>query len=169
MTPTLTRGWAPLRGVILGREKYIDLPVPELYDLADDPGESRNLVASKPDHAQVLANLLKQFDIGAATPRASGERRDAGAFALAWLYRRRTADVSERYTEADDPKRLDRARTDDESRSRGAAARRTDEAIALYPRSSTGVPTPRMRIASWRWCTGAQVGRARRSRRWSRP
>ena len=31
-TANLTRGWAPLRGEMNGRWKYIALPVPELYD-----------------------------------------------------------------------------------------------------------------------------------------
>src|SRR5262249_12861360 len=39
LSPFLNRGWAPLTGIIVGREKYIDLPIPELYDLASDPGE----------------------------------------------------------------------------------------------------------------------------------
>ena len=43
MTYNLVRGWAPLRGVLVQREKYIDLPIPELYDLAGDPKEERNL------------------------------------------------------------------------------------------------------------------------------
>jgi len=43
MTYNLVRGWAPLRGVLSGREKYIDLPIPELYYLASDPGEATNL------------------------------------------------------------------------------------------------------------------------------
>ena len=44
----LARGWAPLRGVLAGREKYVDLPIAELYDLAADPGESRNLASGAP-------------------------------------------------------------------------------------------------------------------------
>ncbi len=43
MTYNLVRGWAPLRGVIAGKTKFIDLPVPELYDLAADAAEARNL------------------------------------------------------------------------------------------------------------------------------
>ncbi len=34
MTANLSRGWAPLRGVLIDRDKYIDLPVEELYGLA---------------------------------------------------------------------------------------------------------------------------------------
>src|SRR5436309_3318282 len=38
----MNRRWAPLYGVVRGRLKYIDLPIPELYDLLDDPREERN-------------------------------------------------------------------------------------------------------------------------------
>src|SRR5262249_31681611 len=34
MDANLTRNWAPLRGVVSARTKFIDLPIPELYDLA---------------------------------------------------------------------------------------------------------------------------------------
>ena len=40
----LTRDWAPLKGVVQGGWKYIDLPEPELYDLSSDPAERRNLI-----------------------------------------------------------------------------------------------------------------------------
>ena len=62
MTPMLTRGWAPLRGVLVDREKYIDLPVEELYDLKTDAAESRNLVASSADRARALFETLKQMN-----------------------------------------------------------------------------------------------------------
>ena len=44
MSAMLNRGWAPLQGVIGGREKYIELPQAELYDLAADPQEQSNLI-----------------------------------------------------------------------------------------------------------------------------
>ena len=37
------RRWAPLRGVLAGDLKAIELPIPELYDLAADPAEEENL------------------------------------------------------------------------------------------------------------------------------
>ncbi len=37
----LTRGWAPLSGIILDGWKYIELPLAELYDLSEDPVESK--------------------------------------------------------------------------------------------------------------------------------
>lgn len=42
LSPYYTMGWAPLRGFIDGPKKFIDSPVPELYDLGQDFGETRN-------------------------------------------------------------------------------------------------------------------------------
>ncbi len=50
MSAMLNRGWAPLTGLLSGRDKYIDLPIPELYDLANDPGEATNLISSRTGH-----------------------------------------------------------------------------------------------------------------------
>ena len=63
MSATLARGWAPLRGVIVGREKFIDLPIAELYDLGTYRKEAQNLFATKPERAQVLLNTLKSFNV----------------------------------------------------------------------------------------------------------
>jgi arylsulfatase A-like enzyme/Flp pilus assembly protein TadD len=55
------RGWAPLRGFIEGGLKFIESPIPELYDLAADPAESDNL-APKTDLApfrKKLADLIR--------------------------------------------------------------------------------------------------------------
>jgi arylsulfatase A-like enzyme/Flp pilus assembly protein TadD len=40
-----TRGWAPLRGFVEGRMKFIDSPLPEIYDLDKDPREAANMVS----------------------------------------------------------------------------------------------------------------------------
>jgi arylsulfatase A-like enzyme/tetratricopeptide (TPR) repeat protein len=39
----LNRGWAPIRGIIAEGKKFIDSPIPELYDLEKDFGEEKNL------------------------------------------------------------------------------------------------------------------------------
>jgi tetratricopeptide (TPR) repeat protein len=105
MTPMLKRGWAPLRGVIAGRDKYIELPIDELYDLANDPAETKNLVSSAGDRARTLAGLLK--GLGAMMP---GEQIDESATVRARLqslgYVSGSAPRKNTYTEADDPKRL---------------------------------------------------------------
>src|SRR5207248_145933 len=54
----LTRGWAPLTGVTVDGWKYIDLPIPELYDLRHDPREVHNLAARDPERSRVLQARL---------------------------------------------------------------------------------------------------------------
>ena len=55
---SLTRGWAPLRGIVQDGWKYIDLPDAELYDLATDPGEQHNRIDRDP-HAEPLQRALR--------------------------------------------------------------------------------------------------------------
>ena len=132
MTPTLTRGWAPLRGVVSGREKYIDLPIPELYDLAADPAESRNLADASKDRGRELFNLLKQFNVA---PPGRGQVESADT-----LERLRSlgyvggasAKSKETYTEADDPKRLIWLEQTMDRAAAAFATGRVDEAISLY-------------------------------------
>jgi arylsulfatase A-like enzyme/Flp pilus assembly protein TadD len=105
MASMLNRGWAPLTGVVADRDKYIDLPIAEQYDLARDPAEQHNLAGTRPDRERVLQAMLRGF--GAALP---GARRAEDADALGRLralgYVSGNAPVKSRYTEADDPKRL---------------------------------------------------------------
>ncbi|HEY0872530.1 MAG TPA: tetratricopeptide repeat protein [Vicinamibacterales bacterium] len=105
MTAMLKRGWAPLRGVILGREKYIDLPIEEFYDLGSDPGEKNNLVPRAGEKVRRLASELK--GLGLTMP---GEQMDENAEVRARLqslgYFTGSAPRKPKYTEDDDPKRL---------------------------------------------------------------
>src|SRR5438477_7214023 len=54
----LTRGWAPLTGVTVDGWKYIDLPIPELYDLRHDPREVHNLAERDPERSRALQARL---------------------------------------------------------------------------------------------------------------
>jgi arylsulfatase A-like enzyme/Flp pilus assembly protein TadD len=56
--PKLNMGWADLRSVRTNRWKYIRAPKPELYDLAQDPGETANVIAGHPAEAQDLEAKL---------------------------------------------------------------------------------------------------------------
>ena len=106
MSAAVTRGWAPLRGVLVGREKYIDLPIVELYDLASDPRESTNIVGARAERARVMVETLKQFNV-AAPARAQTESADTIERLRSLGYiGGGSAPVRERYTDADDPKRL---------------------------------------------------------------
>ena len=105
MTANLTRGWAPLRGVVAGGQKYIDLPIPELYDLATDRAELRNLFGSSRDRAQVLQQTLKTFDVN-----PPGRPRDETSAVIERMralgYVTGSAAPRATYTDDDDPKRL---------------------------------------------------------------
>lgn len=44
--PYYSRGWAPLKGFVDGKEKFMESPIPELYDLKKDFEERHNLAGS---------------------------------------------------------------------------------------------------------------------------
>lgn len=105
LTPTLERGWAPLRGVLSGGYKYISLPIPELYDLRKDPAEKRNLAAENRDRVDEMARHLP---VESTWPPKQEETVDAEtAAALRSLgYIGGTGPERTEWTEADDPKNL---------------------------------------------------------------
>ncbi len=105
VSASLNRGWAPLTGVLSGREKFISLPLPELYDLATDRQESNNLVDSAPDRRRVLEATLKQFGASAPGIRVA-EGGESRARLQALGYVTGSAPRKDRYTDEDDPKRL---------------------------------------------------------------
>lgn len=105
MTYNLVRGWAPLRGVIVERDKFIDQPIVELYDLVADPGELRNIAQPQQDRAQVLAGVLRTFNV-APPSRPGREAADVTAALRSLGYVSGSAAPREVYTEADDLKNL---------------------------------------------------------------
>lgn len=58
LNPYLNRGWAPLRGFIRGNIKFIDQPIPELYNIEDDIDENRN-IAVESNVKQLKRDLVK--------------------------------------------------------------------------------------------------------------
>jgi arylsulfatase A-like enzyme/Flp pilus assembly protein TadD len=107
LSASLDRGWAPLHGVVAGPLKYIDLPMPELYDLERDPGEGTNLAARRPaDLGRLQARLARLRARESLAPRveedpATLERLRALGYVSAGGVAPR-----ERYGPEDDPKRL---------------------------------------------------------------
>ena len=69
-------GWAPLRGLRTGRYKLIEAPKLELYDLALDPGETRNLVGSQP---ALVAELRERLSRLAHRMQAPDPARSTGS------------------------------------------------------------------------------------------
>jgi arylsulfatase A-like enzyme/lipoprotein NlpI len=104
LSTSLNRGWAPLRGILHDRKKYIDLPLPELYDLAKDPGETANLFADERRTARALAAELPKESVwpppkGAVSPEEEARLRSLG-------YSVGSAGDKTTWTAADDPKNL---------------------------------------------------------------
>jgi arylsulfatase A-like enzyme/Flp pilus assembly protein TadD len=178
LAPNLNRGWAPLRGVIRKDLKYIDLPIPELYDLRADPREAQNLAATRTAEARELHDLLET----ASTGRGRGSRGSRGSRGLRGLRGSReegtadgsrvaeTAEARERlrslgYASASVPSRARYTENDDPKHLIGLDAR-LQEAVRLY--TSGNMPgalalaqalvreRPDMRVA---WMTLAQIQR----------
>jgi arylsulfatase A-like enzyme/Flp pilus assembly protein TadD len=59
--PQLHFGWSPLETLRFREYKYIEAPRPELYDVAKDPGELRNLCAERPALAEEYRRKLVSF------------------------------------------------------------------------------------------------------------
>ena len=68
--PRFHYGWSELLAVRDGRYKLIEAPRPELYDLRDDPGETRNLAGRLPQQVERLRRALEPFR-GADAPAPS--------------------------------------------------------------------------------------------------
>jgi arylsulfatase A-like enzyme/Tfp pilus assembly protein PilF len=113
----LTRGWAPLTGVVQNGWKYIDLPDAEVYDLTADAAEQHNRIGEDAGgRVAALQRALEQFKggRGRVTPAAALDNldnldRDAAARlrSLGYVGGSSSSSSPEKPpTLADDPKRL---------------------------------------------------------------
>ena len=59
--PSLNLGWSELHGIEAGSYRFIRAPRPELYDLAEDPGERENLIDSNPTTADQLERSMEKL------------------------------------------------------------------------------------------------------------
>lgn len=157
MSPMLTRGWAPLRGIIRGRDKYIELPIEELYDLASDAREQQNIAASAPDRLRASVDALRRMNAALPGERTT-ETTDVQNRLQSLGYVSGSAPRKARYTEADDPKRLielDRLMLDALELQR---TRRTDEAVRTFRHVIAKRPDMTVayrRLAAVQWDAGA--------------
>jgi arylsulfatase A-like enzyme/Tfp pilus assembly protein PilF len=105
MGAMLNQGWAPLTGVLIDRDKFIDVPIPERYDLRADPEEASNLAGRSTERDRMLAASLRAYAAAPPGQRLT-EDADAAARLRALGYASGQAPAKARYTDADDPKRL---------------------------------------------------------------
>jgi arylsulfatase A-like enzyme/cytochrome c-type biogenesis protein CcmH/NrfG len=105
LSTSMNRGWAPLTGVIHDGDKYIDLPVAELYDLPKDPREIHNLRDDERRTVEEARRILASFHAETAvtnrnvSPEEAAQLRSLG-------YVTGVASAKKNYTAADDPKNL---------------------------------------------------------------
>jgi arylsulfatase A-like enzyme/Flp pilus assembly protein TadD len=140
MSAMLNRGWAPLSGVVAGREKFIDLPAPELYELSDDPAEAANVVDRRADRRRALEIRLRDFHAAPPGERAT-ETPEVAATLQSLGYTSGSAARKATYTDADDPKNLVQL---DQWIQQGIDAwqqNRRDEALAIYRRVIAARPS----------------------------
>ncbi len=145
ITASLDRGWAPLRGVVRGSRKFIELPITELYDLSSDTSEKDNLAPERPEEVAGLRTVLPPASAwpperGSVSAEEERKLRSLG-------YLGGSAAPKKDYTADDDPKRLvhldrqvhtaidryHRGRLDEAERLlRGVLAERPDMGVASY-------------------------------------
>ncbi len=133
LNANLTRNWAPLKGMLRERRKLIDLPIPELYDLAADPGEQHNIYAARRDEARDLESRLDRLAASGAappTPVAIDPDADARLRSLGYIVRPSAA-PARKYTQADDPKQLVALNTALDEAAAMRARGETPQAIAI--------------------------------------
>jgi tetratricopeptide (TPR) repeat protein len=108
MDASVTRGWAPLTGIVLDRWKYIELPIPELYDLEADPQERENRAGREPDRERQLTAHLRALSAssGPAPIPAALDAQAAGVLRSLGYVGGSSGPRQGPYTEADDPKTL---------------------------------------------------------------
>jgi arylsulfatase A-like enzyme/Flp pilus assembly protein TadD len=73
LTAYYNRGWGPLKGYIEGRDKFLESPIPELYDIDKDFDERKNLAAGVD-----LSAFRRKFDQilkAASAPTESSARQ----------------------------------------------------------------------------------------------
>jgi len=78
--PFYSRGWAPMRGYIVdGKQKYIESPMPELFNLEADFRETRDLISPRSlrEHRPRLERLIRRYTHEDSAKARQAPDRDA--------------------------------------------------------------------------------------------
>ena len=78
LSPYYNMNWAPVSGYIQDEEKYIDSPIPEIYNLVRDFGETSNLAQTRPTDAKKkkLQELVRAQSSGKAAEAGRSPDRE---------------------------------------------------------------------------------------------
>ncbi|MEP6770054.1 MAG: tetratricopeptide repeat protein, partial [Acidobacteriota bacterium] len=142
LSANFNRGWAPLRGLVRGRQKYIELPIPELYDLETDPGESRNLAPARSDALRRLRKELLAIPAGPTAPGPVGSDEAVKLRSLGYLSG--SSEPKASYGPEDDPK--NRISVDQRLHRFVELVQNGDNAGALVLAKELVAQNPRMRM-----------------------
>ena len=93
-------GWSDVRSLISNEQHYIDAPRAELYVLADDPREQRNVVADERRAAASFRGELAKLDKKLTAPSAASPEEAAKLAALGYI----SAPAADATGELPDPK-----------------------------------------------------------------
>lgn len=83
--PKLHFGWSDLHSLTDGAHHYIRAPIPELYDLARDPAEKRNVLQDQRRTYVSMRNAIEPYVRAAATPAAIDPEDAAKLAALGYI------------------------------------------------------------------------------------
>lgn len=72
--PLISNGWSELKAIRTDEWKYIQAPKPELYNLEDDPGELKNMLAVNGRVARDLKKRLERFEEETSLPKKSAAK-----------------------------------------------------------------------------------------------
>ena len=106
LNASLTRNWAPLTGIVAGKLKLIDLPIPELYDLEADPRETQNLYAQQQSDTRRLEHVLDGIGKSDSSQSAGAVDSETAARLRSLGYVVSQPPARRRFTPDDDPKKL---------------------------------------------------------------
>lgn len=134
LTAYYNRGWAPLKGYIRGSEKFMESPIPEVYDLEKDFGELASIAGRTelPRCRKILAELVQAETsplAGGAGHSMDRETRDK-LRSLGYLASPQ-GPAPKSFTAKDDLKTLLPYHTKWTQATAASAAGRTEEGIAL--------------------------------------
>jgi len=78
-------GWSDLHSLIDGQHQYIRAPIPELYDVAADPGEKKNIINDDRRAYVAMRTAIEPFVTQAAAPSAIDPEEAAKLAALGYV------------------------------------------------------------------------------------
>jgi arylsulfatase A-like enzyme/tetratricopeptide (TPR) repeat protein len=134
--PRIHLGWSELRSWIDARYHYIDGPRPELFDIASDPGEHTNLLATDPGRAAPLRDALGRMQGSFAGPGAVSAEQSERLAALGYI----AGNAAVHAGPLPDPRDKLPVLADVQAAFRMGAAGRDEEAAVLLRRVLAGSP-----------------------------